>query len=372
MSRSIILITVIFSIASAFGASLEDDDRQAKSLLSVVRFANGPCEAANGLNGTCLSSSECSGRGGTASGTCASQYGVCCTLSIACGASTTTNNTYLTQAATTTASTCAYTVCPINGEICQIRIDFEKFVMAGASTTTGALGQCDDDSMVISNPSGPNPPLFCGVMTGQHIYMDASSSCHTLMATIGSTDTSTSREWSMRVSQIECDNPLRAPSGCLQYMTGTSGMIYNFGWSSASSTTGASDATAVHQNNQQYTICIRKQEGYCSTEYWAETPGFAVSANTAAEAVYGDTCEEDYITIPGLKVTPATAATALVAEIGDRVCGLGWTYADPAVASTLVTYTKPFSVGVNFNSDDETSTDSQNGFAILYTQKACA
>jgi len=35
-------------------------------------------------------------------------------------------------------------------------------------------------------------------------------------------------------------------------------------------------------------------------------------------------------------------------------------------------FTKPFSVGVNFDSEDETSTDSQTGFAMIYTQAKCA
>ena len=36
-------------------------DRQERvGLLSIVKFANDPCGAANGSNGTCLSSNECS------------------------------------------------------------------------------------------------------------------------------------------------------------------------------------------------------------------------------------------------------------------------------------------------------------------------
>jgi len=353
------------------GASVEDNERDERVLLSVVRFDNDPCGADSGLNGTCLASSECSTRGGTASGSCASGYGVCCTLKIDCGATTSTNNTYLEQAQTTTSATCTYTICPISTDICQIRIDFEKFVMAAASTTTGKKGLCDADTMVISNPSGPNPPIFCGIMTGQHMYIEASTSCHTMMTTIGSLDTTTSREWSMRVSQIECSSDMVAPGGCLQYYTGTTGYLYNFGWS-GTSVLAASAATAYHQNNQNYNICIRKEEGYCSVEYWATN--FAISANAnAGQALYGDSCTEDYVTIPGLKSTPATVATDFTTAVGDRVCGLGWKYpADSAPALTLVSFTKPFSVGVNFDSADETSNDSQEGFAILFTQKTCS
>jgi len=366
-----IFFIIIGFIGSTLGLSAEDSTRDERVLLSVVRFDNDPCTADSGLNGTCLAASECSTRGGTASGSCASGYGVCCTLQISCGDTTSTNNTYLEQASTTTSATCEYTVCPISTDICQIRIDFEKFVMAGSSTTTGKKGLCDADTMVIANPSGPNPPIFCGIMTGQHMYIEASTSCHTMLATIGSLDTTTSREWSMRVSQIECSSDMLAPGGCLQYYTGTTGYLYNFGWS-GTAVLAASATTAQHQNNQHYNICIRKEEGYCSVGFWATN--FAISANAIAdEAIYGDTCTEDYIMIPGVVADPATAATDFVTAIGDRVCGLAWKYpTNPGTATTLLTFTKPFTVGVNFDSSDETTDDSQAGFAILFTQNVCS
>merc|ERR1719184_421636 len=186
---------------------------------------------------------------------------------------------------------------------------------------------------------------------------------------IGSTDTTT-REWSMRVQQIECNNPLLAPAGCLQYFTGTTGYIYNLGYVGTSALAASSTA---HQNNQAYSICFRSEEGYCSMEYFAATTGFSISSNSiAGESLYGDSCSTDYLTIPGLKEAPSTAPTALVTAIGDRICGLAWAYPAGSTSKTLVTFTKPFSVGVNFDNEDETSTDSQTGFAILFTQAKCA
>ena len=206
--------------------------------------------------------------------------------------------------------------------------------MAGASTTTGKKGQCSDDSLTISNPSGPNPPLVCGTLTGQHMYIDASSSCHTIMAMIGSTDTTTTREWSMRVQQIECNNPLLAPEGCLQYNTGTTGYIYNFGWVG---TTALATSTTAHQNNQAYNICFRTEEGYCSMEYFSPTAGFSVGVNAiASESLFGDSCTGDYLRIPGMKEAPSTAPTALVTAIGDRICGRAWAYPAGSTSKTLV------------------------------------
>ena len=64
----------------------------------------------------------------------------------------------------------------------------------------------------------------------------------------------------MKVSQIECSNPLLPPSGCLQYHYDTTGYIQSFGWD------GSDDATTTpssnHQNNQNYNICFRRQVNF--------------------------------------------------------------------------------------------------------------
>ena len=49
------------------------------SLFTIVRFANTFCFGNNGFNGTCYTSVECSALGGTAAGSCAAGFGVCCT-----------------------------------------------------------------------------------------------------------------------------------------------------------------------------------------------------------------------------------------------------------------------------------------------------
>ena len=58
--------------------------------------------------------------GGTASGTCASGFGVCCTLTGRCGGSTAVNNTYF-AADGSEASPCSFKVCKASDDICQIR-----------------------------------------------------------------------------------------------------------------------------------------------------------------------------------------------------------------------------------------------------------
>jgi len=349
-----------------------------QGIFSVVRFDNDPCASASGsYNGTCLTSDECKLAGGTASGTCAESFGVCCVLTMGCGGTSSTNNTYLVQDSTNAAKTCSYTICPSNTDICKIRIDFETAVLSPASSTTGTVGLCTEDTLTVSSPGGTNPPLLCGTLTGHHLYLDASSSCHQMDTVISSTDTSTNRQWNIKVSQIECSSQMLPPGGCLQYFTGTSGYLYNFGRLS-STVDGAS--TSKHLANQDYTMCIRREEGYCSMEYFSKydtsDQGFAVSAGTTG--LFGSVdCTADYIQIPNLiaqnPTTPVSSTEALVTTLGDRICGNSWAV-HPAgnAAQTYITFTTPYTVGVHFDGDETSTNENSAGFAILFTQKKCS
>ncbi len=46
--------------------------------LNYFRFPNDICPGASGMNGTCYTQEECSARGGTNGGACASGFGICC------------------------------------------------------------------------------------------------------------------------------------------------------------------------------------------------------------------------------------------------------------------------------------------------------
>ena len=95
-----ILTGVVLSLFLLQDAAANDDQdagsrgEKALSVFNVVTFPNSACGASNGYNGTCYTSSECEAKGGTASGTCASSFGVCCVFSISCGGSSSANNSY--------------------------------------------------------------------------------------------------------------------------------------------------------------------------------------------------------------------------------------------------------------------------------------
>ncbi|KAK7066142.1 hypothetical protein SK128_026521, partial [Halocaridina rubra] len=66
-------------------------------VVQIVTFENGPCTAASGETGTCYSQKECSNEGGSASGTCANGFGVCCVLTATCDGKASVNGTYFTN-----------------------------------------------------------------------------------------------------------------------------------------------------------------------------------------------------------------------------------------------------------------------------------
>ena len=88
MRQTALLLCFLSTFLSCVSGE-EEEARGGKTLsvFNVVKFPNDACGASNGFNGTCYTSSECSSLGGTASGTCASSFGVCCVFSIACGGS---------------------------------------------------------------------------------------------------------------------------------------------------------------------------------------------------------------------------------------------------------------------------------------------
>ena len=57
-------------------------------------------------------------------------------VTLGCGAETNENLTYFEQLTTISSGPCGVKVCKQNAEICQIRLDFDTFVITGPYTTT--------------------------------------------------------------------------------------------------------------------------------------------------------------------------------------------------------------------------------------------
>ena len=70
-----------------------------------------------------------------------SGFGVCCTFSIGCGASTAENTTYFESSTTVSTGPCTAKVCKCSSDVCQIRLDFNTFTITGPSTSTTSIGK---------------------------------------------------------------------------------------------------------------------------------------------------------------------------------------------------------------------------------------
>merc|ERR1712038_839660 len=191
----VIMRSLSYIIISLLLGYVTSEEKLAKhfSLFSVVTFGNEECTSGTSVSGgatagTCYSSTECSDKKGMASGNCASGFGVCCVFlnTGAVSATITENRTrlrnkeYPSIATATTAQSIVYTVNKMKQDICQIRLDFGTFIIAGPSVSTEAIatgGQLCQDSLIIttsdvtattSTPTG----VLCGALTGEHLYVD--------------------------------------------------------------------------------------------------------------------------------------------------------------------------------------------------------
>lgn len=83
---------------------------------------------------------------------------------------------------------CRVKICKCQPNVCQIRLDFNTFVIAGPSTSVSTIGlatfgvlevggakgvstatQCLTDMFSVTNPNGAAPPVICGTNTGEHM-----------------------------------------------------------------------------------------------------------------------------------------------------------------------------------------------------------
>ena len=176
------------------------------SLFSVVQFPNDDCTSSSSstTTGTCYTSSECSSRSGSSDGSCAAGFGVCCVISTStCGATVSSNNTYIrnpgypSSYTPTSTGSCTVTVKKMSADICQLRkglkiriydmyiyfflrntkcyiffsdilnlslrLDFQSMSLADAAATGACL-----DYFEATGDTGQNPPRICGTNTGYH------------------------------------------------------------------------------------------------------------------------------------------------------------------------------------------------------------
>lgn len=267
-----LIALAILLFANHISADTAEREGKFLSMFNIVRFPNDHCDAGGSRNGTCYTKEECSNKGGTEDGSCASGYGVCCTFVASCGAVLSENNTYF-ESEGEEDSHCSIQVCKGKDNIVQLRLDFITFVINGpittvtttdALTTAGAsvaaggkasslASRCLTDVFSISNPGGPSPPQICGTATDEHMYVDMGADCVDLTFQLGSSDP----QWTIRATQYDSGYTNLAPFGCTQYFwkqdsdSDGKGSIQSFNWQGGS---------GYHLADQKQVICIRRED----------------------------------------------------------------------------------------------------------------
>lgn len=413
MSRIKLILTVWLGVATFVGVKATAGDREGKLLpiFQVVRFPNDVCTGTT-RNGTCFTAEECSSKGGVNEGSCASGFGVCCVIKLACGGTTSNNNSYIVQSGVTALSSpCSYSVCPCSTDICRIRYDFTTHTLAqpvvvtavaaaGAAaiqTYSAAIGDCITDTFSINAPGLYGSPIICGSNSGQHMVLDSSGSeCQLVNFHIGGS-TTTTRSWDIYVTQYTCaQEDIGGPQGCLQYFSESSGTIKTFNYLTTN-TAAATDAATTHLQNQHYNACFRRAKGMCYICYISfgaigTSFGLSVSDDaTATKSMVGTACATDYITIPGGTAIAAAAATAVTADTVYRYCGRILATEAGKIATDVATVSVcsrayPFTLGVVTDNTEVCTDDAANkadicehnnlpsgtlGFALDFKQFAC-
>merc|ERR1711976_835919 len=251
------LLCLFLGVSVATALPTAQKQGKAFSLFSVVTFPNNECTTlmTPAMSGVCITSEECQNSGNTvatASGNCASGFGVSCFRRI-------TEPGAVTESVTQTNR--AFPIMT-DSSVCAVKFDF---INVQLKDPTGA-GACEDTLSVVTPARSPAagfvPGNLCGVLTGQHVYVDVNTAGGAMAATINinNDNTAFNRVWKILVQRIACDSPDLPPAGCIQFFTGLSGMITSFN--------GARMGDA-HQmiQNQQYRVCIKRGAGMCGVRY---------------------------------------------------------------------------------------------------------
>jgi len=264
------------------GSALETQrDQKSFSLFSVLKWQNSACQAVSddALQGVCYTKQECDDLGGTEDGNCAAGFGTCCVITLSGtanspGGTVTQNCTFIQNvdypSAETNTRNYEYMVTKCSSEICQVRLDFlvANFAQPNQADGDCAAANTDRDSITLA-PGGDDPTrVLCGDLTGQHAYLDVnpgdSNAATITIATHTNAASGGTKNWRIKVSQIECDSEYRAPQGCLQYFFENVNTITSYNYDGNDGRDGTEGGVLA---NQDYRICIRQNPGMCSIEY---------------------------------------------------------------------------------------------------------
>ncbi|KAL7639286.1 UNVERIFIED_CONTAM: hypothetical protein RMT77_009775 [Armadillidium vulgare] len=137
----------------------------------------------------------------------------------------------------------------VSSTYCQIRVDFEEFL----------IGEIDQQGYCLGGFSAGNhdnsnnfPDVICGENHGQHVYLNFNGS---IPIELYLDDFSDSDYWTIRIQQIVCtDSSYKDNALCLQYFNTKTGNVKSFGYTSLET---LSNPPATYQlANQDYYVCV--------------------------------------------------------------------------------------------------------------------
>ncbi|XP_044252899.1 uncharacterized protein LOC123003909 [Tribolium madens] len=319
--------------------------------------------------GICMNAYECKIEGGTSHGACALGFGVCCVFTATCNEEIHNNITYFVNPHFPDLSkdmdSCSLTVKKIDPEISQFRLDFIHFNLGQPNRKTGV---CEDDVFVLIG--GRRQLKLCGLNSGQHVYFDVENLDSVARIEMKLGKKAVTRLWEVRVTQIPFTQ--RAPVGCLQYHTGTTGTVKTMNFAE----------NGRHLADQDYNICIRQEQEMCSIVYEpCHENAFRISPNNDEDVIEdvgsGEAPESRADECSDKVVLPCDSEDLLMPQAvgpgfctlvhcGESLCPAG---ENPCRIESSIT---PFVIGVHFGSSvGESPPDDNLGMCLNYEQMPC-
>lgn len=162
------------------------------------------------------------------------------------------------------------------------------------------------------------------------------------------------------MTQIECGERWTPPANCLQYFTGLTGSVSSWNYE---------DTNYIHTNNQDYAVCLRREQGYCGVSWTQDSSpnSFGVDGGKT-KGRGGGLCRTDWVAIPGGSLTGRGASL-------ERWCGAVFGAISTASllehGTMITTYQTPFRMFVSFNQNTNSMDAARRGFKLNYRQISC-
>ncbi|XP_060861769.1 uncharacterized protein LOC132938769 [Metopolophium dirhodum] len=290
----------------------DDDQRQGRGWNNMLDGGKRSCVGLNGRPGICMGQSECTEVNGKSVGRCF-PFDACCSVTPnSCGGYSSSSITYF-QSPEQFQDVCAYKI-NVRRNICQIRIDFERFSLGQPTKLTSESAytcERDEFTLITNGNTKINVPVLCGENAGQHVYVPVNQQQSESRSSNNNNNNNnnnkqqltlkfqlTARDedytepepfWKLKITQLECQTTSTnwwkikdiarqvwdwedeerdaskskyslAPEGCLQYFTDRRGSFESFNYNRG---------MGHYLGNLNYATCFKRNQDTCGIKYEA-------------------------------------------------------------------------------------------------------